>query len=157
MNSVDLTADGLEPPSWLPDAAVIAEMTFRAAGVSDWDISILLCEDQRITELNTTYRNIDDTTDVLTFSQTEGVNPPGIDNSIRAGDVVISIPCVERNAAENGVSRVEEFVRVLVHGYLHLAGFDHAGVDMSSPSIQNHPMLALQERLVSSSIEEIES
>lgn len=104
--------------------------------------------------LNREYRKVEGTTDVLTFSQNDGAALPGLDESVCAGDIAVSIPCVERNALENRVDLVEEFIRVLVHGVLHLAGYDHDGVDMSSPAIGSHPMLSLQERLVLASMEE---
>jgi probable rRNA maturation factor len=83
--------------------------------------------------LNRTYRGVDRTTDVLSFPQTEpGTrNPePGTQNSM-LGDIVINLRKTENQAREYGHSFYDEFNRLLIHGLLHLIGYDHekAGYD----------------------------
>ena len=73
--------------------------------------------------LNRTWRNIDRTTDVLSFCQREGRF-----SSIRPellGDIVISVPQAYRQAREAGNPLTREIERLLVHGLLHLLGYDH--------------------------------
>lgn len=73
--------------------------------------------------LNRAWRGKDRTTDVLSFSLREGKHPP-VQSSL-LGDVVISAPAAERQAAEAGHSLSREIDILLVHGVLHLAGYDH--------------------------------
>jgi probable rRNA maturation factor len=73
--------------------------------------------------LNRRYRGIDRTTDVLSFSQREG-QFADIRSDI-LGDIVISVPAAVRQARELNHSLVHEIERLLVHGLLHLLGYDH--------------------------------
>lgn len=93
------------------------------------EVSVLLTDDMQITALNKQYRGIVEPTDVLSFSLIEGdafIDP----SSIKAlGDVVISIDYAERQAAEQGHSLDNELDILLVHGLLHLLGYDHIEED----------------------------
>jgi probable rRNA maturation factor len=73
--------------------------------------------------LNRTWRQVDRTTDVLSFSQREG-QFPDIQPQV-LGDIVICLPQAERQARDAGHSLVREIDRLLVHGILHLLGYDH--------------------------------
>ena len=87
------------------------------------ELSVLLADDKKIRALNKQYRGQDRATDVLSFSQNEGEeNKP---NSHLMGDVVISTVTAKRQAAEHGLTLEEEIVLLLIHGILHLLGFDH--------------------------------
>ena len=72
--------------------------------------------------MNREYRGKDRPTDVLSFSLREG---QGGEVSRSIGDVVISLETAARQAVENGFTLDEEVDRLLVHGILHLAGYDH--------------------------------
>jgi probable rRNA maturation factor len=87
--------------------------------------------------LNAQYRNIDAPTDVLSFSLGEKEG-----DMWAAGDIVIALPVVSENAKYFGVSEEEELKRLVIHGILHLEGFDHATNDV------NEPMLVLQENIL---------
>jgi len=71
-------------------------------------------------ELNRSYRNIDRTTDVLSFAQGEG--GPGY---TLLGDVVISLDTAGRHSESYGNTLHEEIKKLIVHGILHLLGHDH--------------------------------
>jgi len=88
------------------------------------ELSVLLADDRKIRTLNKQYRGQDRATDVLSFSQNEGEeeNKP---NSHLLGDVVISTVTAKRQTAEHGLTLEEEIVLLLIHGILHLLGFDH--------------------------------
>lgn len=77
--------------------------------------------------LNRQYRGIDRTTDVLSFPQedTFSHNDSGPGSDILLGDIVINLHKAKRQAKENGLSFNEELKRLLVHGLLHLLGYDH--------------------------------
>ena len=87
------------------------------------ELSVLLSDDKNIRTLNKQYRGIDQTTDVLSFSQSkkEETEP----SSHLMGDVVISTVTAKRQASEHGLTLEEEIVLLLIHGTLHLLGFDH--------------------------------
>lgn len=86
-------------------------------------MSILLVNDKRMRELNSLYRSKDKTTDVLAFSMRDG-QYPNINPAI-LGDIVISLPTAGRQAREKGHGIYEEIAVLLVHGILHLIGYDH--------------------------------
>lgn len=94
------------------------------------EVSLLFTDDAEIQELNGHYRGKDMPTDVLSFSQLEGELPPGVAPSA-LGDVVISLETAARQALELNVSEEEELLRLLVHGILHLFGYDHENVPVA--------------------------
>ena len=73
--------------------------------------------------LNRHYRGQDKTTDVLSFSLREGRFPHIQPEML--GDIVISVPVAERQAREEGHALAREIDRLLVHGLVHLLGYDH--------------------------------
>lgn len=79
-------------------------------------------DDDGIRRLNREWRGKDRPTDVLSFPLQEG-ELSSVGDAL--GDVVISLPTARRQAAENGFTIVEEVDRLLVHGILHLVGYDH--------------------------------
>ena len=108
--------------------------------------SIVIADDETLGELNARHRGVDDTTDVLAFSYTHQgeyygdggrpadagenekfVTPPA--DSLDLGEVIISYPQAERQAAESGHSVTEELATLLAHGILHLLGYDHTEPD----------------------------
>ena len=92
-------------------------------GLPDAELSVLFIGDRAMRTLNNTYRGKDATTDVLSFSLREGAFP-GIQPEM-LGDIVISLPVAERQARAAGHSTLRELERLLVHGLLHLLGYDH--------------------------------
>jgi probable rRNA maturation factor len=87
------------------------------------ELSVVLCGNAQIQRLNREYRRKDRPTDVLSFSQLEGMPLAGMANLL--GDVVISVPTARRQAKEHGRSLEDEVVFLLAHGLLHLLGLDH--------------------------------
>ncbi len=82
------------------------------------EVSVFLCGDVRMRRLNRSYRGKDRTTDVLSF-------PAAFPRSGMLGDIVISVPEVARQARHGGVARREVARKLLLHGLLHLLGYDH--------------------------------
>ena len=91
------------------------------------ELSILLTDDKKIQKLNKQYRNKNISTDVLSFSQNEG-EENGLEHNL-LGDIVISISTAMRQSSEHNLSIDEEIVLLLIHGILHLLGFDHERSD----------------------------
>jgi probable rRNA maturation factor len=89
----------------------------NAAIVSDVQVTVRLVDEPEGRSLNLRYRNRDYATNVLTFSY-PGVTP-------LAGDIAICVPVATREAAEQGKSLHAHLAHLVVHGMLHLQGFDH--------------------------------
>ncbi len=109
-----------------------ADRLMRAAGLAECELSLTLTTDGALRRLNRDFRGIDAATDVLSFSQIEqaGAAPPdprSIKNSpgLPVGDVVISIDTAIRQAREFRVTPASRLRRLLIHGFLHLIGYDH--------------------------------
>lgn len=127
LNSVDVSSESVEPPSWLPGVQRFVQTVLSSLEIRGWEVSVVFCSDDFIHDLNAAYRGVDAPTDVLSFSQIdiEDPYPPHTDDRVAAGDVVISLDTLYRQAAEYNVSVEEELKRLLIHGLLHLAGYDH--------------------------------
>lgn len=91
----------------------------------DGELSILLVDDSRIAELNKAYLGRSGPTNVIAFPMQEGqfdnINP------YLLGDVVISMETAGRESKIGGITTEERFHELLIHGILHLFGFDHEG------------------------------
>ena len=99
-----------------------AEFVLKAMGEDNIELSLLFVNDSYIKKLNWKYRNVNSKTDVLAFSMREG---EGLSRgSPILGDVVISTETAKREATKRKVSIQEEICLYLVHGILHLLGYD---------------------------------
>jgi probable rRNA maturation factor len=89
------------------------------------EVSILLVEDRKIRDINRTYLKRDRSTNVIAFPMLEGpfrsLHPQVL------GDVVISIETASRDARKEGLALEDEILFLLIHGILHLLGYDHGG------------------------------
>ena len=91
------------------------------------ELSIVLCDDAFIRPLNRDYREKDSPTDVLSFAQREGA--VAFEDDPVLGDVIISVETAARQAAERGITLLQELRVLLCHGLLHLLGYDHLTED----------------------------
>jgi len=89
----------------------------------DAELSVVLVDDQEIRQLNHDYLQRDKPTNVISFSMREGEGG-GLHPEL-LGDVVISTETAARDAADAGVSFESELLFLLLHGILHLLGYDH--------------------------------
>jgi rRNA maturation RNase YbeY len=114
----------------------VASTTLDILGFEFNEVSVVLDNDEQIRILNKTYRDLDEPTDVLSFSSGE-IDPDT--GSRYLGDVVISFPRAKVQAVEQGHSIKKELTILIVHGLLHLAGYDHANSKQEKElfSIQN--------------------
>ena len=112
----------------------MAEKVLAAARVERTELSIILVSDRRMRTLNERYRKKNRATDVLAFPLAmDGAGQPRSSSRIRPqaqppqllGDVVISLSTAQRQATALGHGLHEEVARLLVHGVLHLLGYDH--------------------------------
>lgn len=109
--------------------------------VNSGEVAIHLVGEKQIKELNNKYRHKNKVTDVLSFPMRKGQK---IDFAWEKswGDIFICVPQIKRQAKNYGVSFLEEFNRMLIHGWLHLFGFDH------QEKKQAERMFTLQEKIV---------
>ncbi|KAK1408146.1 hypothetical protein QVD17_39780 [Tagetes erecta] len=106
------------------------------------ELSILLCNDNFIRELNKDWRNVDHPTDVLSMSQ----HVPELKlPMLMMGDIIISVETAARQAEERGHTLLDEIRILLVHGLLHLMGFDHELSDEAESEMEDE-----EERLLRS-------
>ncbi len=91
----------------------------KVAGIAE--LSIVLLDDAEQQVLNRDWRQIDKPTNVLSFPQIEPFAPVlGI-----LGDITLARETLQREAAEQGVSFTDHFTHLVVHGFLHILGYDH--------------------------------
>ena len=119
MNQVDCRSEGVEIDC--RPFVQAAEQSLTALGLVDVELSILLCDDAFIHPLNRDYRGKDKPTDVLSFAMREEGDP----NDPVLGDVIISVERAQAQAKERDHSVGVELALLLVHGILHLLGYDH--------------------------------
>jgi len=102
-----------------------AFLTALSAGVPEAEgrhFSVALVSDKRMADLNKLFRGKGSTTDVLSFpNEPEEFDP----DQKNLGDVVISVEQASRQAEENGLSLEMELKQLILHGLLHLCGYDH--------------------------------
>jgi len=118
-----------------------AETALSSLGYEGAELSVLITGDRRMRTLNRDYRGIDRTTDVLSFSMLDaaqagkwGTGNTGVAGwqartgdgpPVVLGDIVISAPKAAAQAKEAGHPLSDEVCFLLVHGILHLVGYDH--------------------------------
>jgi len=142
MNRVDLSFEGVSELAWADSLIAFTLAVLEKLGKEGWDVSLLICDDPFIRDLNARYRSKDEATDVLSFVLGEWTPDEGEGKRWAAGDIAISLDTLEKNAIYFGVGRDEELRRLVIHGVLHLAGMDHEDND------SDRPMLLLQEKLL---------
>jgi len=120
----------------------LKKKVFKFLKNKNGDLSVNLVSEKKIRELNKQYRGKDKVTDVLSFSMMEKGRSKSEKES-DLGDIFICEKQVKRQAKEYKVSEKEEFKRMLVHGVLHLLGFDH------QKTSEAKKMFKLQEDIIS--------
>jgi len=116
----------------LIDAARLREAAERVLNTeqAQGDITILLTDDETVADLNRRYLGKEGPTDVLSFPAQDVLGndnfalPP--DEPPYLGDILIALPYTQRQAAQLGRPLVDELTLLVVHGVLHLLGYDHA-------------------------------
>ncbi|MBW2430525.1 MAG: rRNA maturation RNase YbeY [Deltaproteobacteria bacterium] len=100
-----------------------ASVILNALDYPDAELSILIVDDQQIAQLNRQYLNREGPTNVIAFSMRQGQFSDIAPNLL--GDVVISADTAHREAQSAGISMQDRFDQLLIHGTLHLLGYDH--------------------------------
>ena len=138
---VEVAVQGIPMPRWRQALVRFSARVLARIDAEGWDVSLLLCNDERMAQLNSRYRGGQGPTDVLSFGREarRGARRKPLANV--AGDIAVSLETMRRNARRLGASDDEELKRLVVHGILHLAGMDHG-------SGRGKEMLSLQEQLL---------
>lgn len=140
MNTIDISYNDIPETDSKEKIVGFCLEVLNRLKIDNWEISIVLCNDVIIKDLNHQYRSKNKPTDVLSFTQ--DLEPVG--DIIYAGDIIISLETIKYNSEIFGVNLDEEFKRVLIHGILHLNGMDHKTNSM------NEEMLQVQEEILKS-------
>ena len=116
----------------LAEAAARAALSHLGLAPDSWEISLLGCDDTRIAKLNTEFRGKSTPTNVLSWPGTEraperpGARPlPPDEDDPELGDIAIAYDTCVREAEAGGVPFADHVTHLLVHGTLHLLGYDH--------------------------------
>ncbi|OVA12472.1 Endoribonuclease YbeY [Macleaya cordata] len=135
--AMKLAFDGLKDSAYKTRDAAIDDV----GGFNSVELSVLLCNDDFIRKLNKDWRDEDHATDVLSMSQ----HIPGLKLPIlMMGDVVISVETAARQAEERGHTLLDEIRVLMVHGLLHLLGFDHELSDEAEAEMEKEEELLLR-------------
>lgn len=103
--------------------AIKNNSAIKGFGADTLSFDIVLTDDCEIHSINKTYRNKDNPTDVITFALfADDDNKFVFDNTIELGEIIISVDTAKRQAKE---TLEKEILTLIVHGILHLLGFDH--------------------------------
>ena len=102
----------LDTEAW----STFADQALDAIGKSESTATIAFVSDKRIRELNRQFRGVDKATDVLSFPTEEKAN---------LGDIAVSVDTAAVQAKENGLTLDGEIAQLILHGLLHLCGYDH--------------------------------
>lgn len=145
---IDITGESAETDSVSP--------TIRKALAAAWDamtlttdaeVSVLIAGDDVVRDLNTDYRGKDSATNVLSFPQ--GVTLVELQDGNRKmpllphlGDIVVSLDTAQREAQAQGLALEDHLSHLVIHGFLHLLGYDHQSADDAAD------MEALETRLL---------
>lgn len=111
--------EGLEQVTELAIGEALSQSQAKVAGVAE--LSVVLADDATQRELNKQWRGQDKSTNVLSFPQLEPFSPvSGI-----IGDIILARETLEREAADLDVTFTDHYTHLVVHGFLHLLGYDH--------------------------------
>lgn len=110
------------------------------------EISVRLTDDDEVHALNRQYRDKDKPTNVLSFPMVQDDLIEGLDNSddgeVLLGDIVLALGVCAREAAEKGVTTAQHATHLIVHGTLHLLGYDHME-DQEAEAMEDLERIAL--------------
>ena len=141
-NVVEISCIGIEEPAWTDRLEHFLLKLLDHLDIDSWEVSVVLCDDLFIQDLNMRYRGKNYPTDVLSFPQVDGTADET--GTYPAGDIIISLPVLKRNAENFNVLEEQELRRLIIHGILHLSGMDHA---TNEPEEE---MLSRQEKILKS-------
>ncbi len=152
--SVDVV---IEDPRWedagleaLAERASAATFRHLRLAPEDWEVTVLGCDDRRIAELNAGFRGKPGPTNVLSWpseergSEVAGQEPKPPAGDRELGDIALAFETCQREAAEQGKRPEQHYLHLIVHGVLHLLGYDHVR-DGDGDLMESHEIAILAE------------
>lgn len=133
-------------------AAVSTVLRLEGREEDRCEVSVVFGDDDFIAGLNREYRDVAGPTDVLSFAMNEGEVGSGFISAESEpemlGDIIVSVETAKRQAAEGKRSPDEEILLLIVHGTLHLLGYDHDTPEKEAVmwKLQGEALNALSER-----------
>ncbi len=118
--------EAFQPQVDATDLQDIVARVLELEGLSEGEVSVVITDDRAVRDLNRRYRGVDAATDVLSFPMQDAEGPRLPEEPPYLGDVVIAFPVAAAQARHYGHSVQEELRLLVVHGTLHLLGYDHA-------------------------------
>ena len=147
----------MEDPRWakagleaLAERAVAATLTHLNLAPEAWEVAVLGCDDARIAALNTDFRDKTTATNVLSWpsrergAQTAGQDPDPPQGDPELGDIALAYETCQREAVAQGKLPEQHFLHLIVHGVLHLLGYDHVR-DGDGDLMESHEVAILAE------------
>ncbi len=140
-------------PAWrdtLSEAESLARRAARAAlaaaeegmaPAGEAEVGLVLADDATLGRLNRQYRGVEGPTNVLSFAASEGSAPPS-SGPLLLGDVVLAYETVRRESEEQGKRLSDHLCHLVVHGVLHLLGYDH-GTEAQAAAMERLEIAAL--------------
>ncbi len=143
-----IDVDGIDEPEWLGNVEPFMQKLAKELSLDGQEVSALFCDDAIIQGLNKNYRNIDAATDVLSFENGEKFKDEDGVEWLLAGDIAISVDTLKKNAEYFGCDVDSELKRLLLHGLMHLNGYDHGEEHIEKGKAPECEMLKLQEEIL---------
>lgn len=109
-----------------------AEISLLDLGMaSNCELSLVFVDDEEIAEINESYLGHVGPTNVISFAMQEGELPPDL-KDVLLGDIIISTDTAAREATEGGITTDERILQLMLHGILHLCGYEHVNDEVEA-------------------------
>ena len=147
-NNFFVGAQDIDEPQWMGRVEPFLQKMAAELGLDGQEVSVVFCGDGMIRELNKNFRGVDAATDVLSFENGENfVDESGV-RWLLAGDIAISVDSLKNNAERFACDQNSELKRLLLHGLLHLNGYDHGEEHIEKGKEPESQMLKKQEEIL---------
>lgn len=131
---------------WVDQLEQLLQLAAEHEKIATGIVSLSFVDNEAIRALNSTYRSIDEPTDVLSFALDDAEDelhmPEQLLEERLLGDIIISVPKAQEQAEQFGHSLQREIGFLFVHGFLHLIGYDH------DDEVREREMFTLQEHIL---------
>lgn len=141
MDNVEFTNETNEDIEYLDKLKGLVDYAINYMNLGKVEFGVIFVDNKKIHQLNKEYRNIDRETDVITFRLADYEEVKVGDVTI-LGDVYISLDKAKSQSIEYGHSYLRELSFLLIHGFLHLLGYDHMNIE------DEKEMFKLQEEIL---------
>lgn len=109
-----------------------AEISLLDLGMaSNCELSLVFVDDEEIAEINESYLGHEGPTNVISFAMQEGELPPDL-VGVQLGDIIISTDTAAREAEAGGINVDERILQLMLHGILHLCGYEHVNDEVEA-------------------------